>query len=164
MERIALRLREFVVATDEYRKAMATAAGMGTNEATTLGEILHQGPLPPSALVKRLGITSASVTALLDRLEAAGMVERRAHDTDRRSVLVSLTARGHGVVSTMFAMFDADVMSAVREASPEHIAEFSAVLGRISAGLRARAHDADSIVATLSDGSRTRPSGSPEIG
>lgn len=139
MERLAEQLRSVIVATDEYRRAMASAFGVGVHEAAVLGELLHEGPLPPSALVKRLGIASASVTALLDRLEAAGFSRRERHPTDRRSVLVVLTPGGRAAIEASFALFTADVYQAVANSEPEHIREFTVVLAKVAQALRERA-------------------------
>lgn len=59
----------------------------------------------PSYLGDVLGITSGGVTRLVDRLEAAGLVERSYAPLadDRRSVVVSLTARGHEYLDTVLA-------------------------------------------------------------
>ena len=141
MERMAVRLRELIVASDEYRRAMAASIGISTAEAAALGEIRHRGPLSPSMLVRRLGIASASVTALLDRLEAAGLVARGPNPADRRSVLVSLTGRGRAAIDAMFAVFTADIDAAIHQAQPDHVAEFSTTLDRIAEALRARATD-----------------------
>jgi DNA-binding MarR family transcriptional regulator len=145
MERIAARLRELVVAIDEYRRAVAGVTGTGVNEAVALAELLHQGPTSPSVLGKRLGIASASVTALLDRLEMGGLIERTSNPTDRRSVLVVLTPRGRATSEAIFAMFSADISEAVQHAQPEHIEEFAEMLDRIILSLRDRAGDADAI-------------------
>ena len=48
----------------------------------------------PSALTRALMLSPAGMTSRLDRLEAAGFVERVADPGDRRSLLVVLTARG----------------------------------------------------------------------
>ncbi|WP_328457897.1 MarR family winged helix-turn-helix transcriptional regulator [Amycolatopsis sp. NBC_00438] len=151
MERLAEQLRAVIVATDEYRRAMASALGVGVHEAAALGELLHQGPLPPSALVKRLGIASASVTALLDRLELAGLARRERHPTDRRSVLVTLTPAGHAAIDAMFAIFGDDVYAAVERSEPMHIREFTVVLAKIAESLRARAAQSTGITATLTE-------------
>jgi DNA-binding MarR family transcriptional regulator len=45
-------------------------------------------------LGERLQLDSATMTGLLDRLEHAGLIERKAHATDRRVNRVVLTARG----------------------------------------------------------------------
>lgn len=45
-------------------------------------------------LSERLQLDSATMTGLLDRLEHAGLIERKAHATDRRINKVVLTTRG----------------------------------------------------------------------
>lgn len=139
MDRMAVALRELVVATDEYRRVEAAALGVGVAESVALSEVYHRGPLPPSVLVLRLGIASASVTALLDRLTLAGLLERQPNPADRRSVLVVLTPRGRSAVGAMFTMFTEDILRAIQDARPEHVREFTAALGGITASLRARA-------------------------
>lgn len=49
-------------------------------------------------LAKAADLTPASVTAMLDQLEQQGMVERRRSETDRRLVVVSLTAQGRALL------------------------------------------------------------------
>ena len=45
-------------------------------------------------LAKRADLSPASMTAMLDALEKAGMVTRRRSETDRRQVIVALTPAG----------------------------------------------------------------------
>ncbi len=52
------------------------------------------GGLGPSALGRRLGIRSASATALVDRLESAGHVRRVPHPSDRLRQTVTATEAG----------------------------------------------------------------------
>lgn len=70
--------------------------GMGDNELRLVRYLLtakRDGlDVKPSAISRYLGISSASTTALLDRLERAGTLERVSHPTDRRSVLITPTA------------------------------------------------------------------------
>ncbi|GAA3751945.1 MarR family transcriptional regulator [Microbacterium kribbense] len=49
----------------------------------------------PGALAGYLGISSASTTKLLDRLAAAGHIERAAHPTDRRALTIRITQQTH---------------------------------------------------------------------
>ncbi|MEE1620939.1 MarR family winged helix-turn-helix transcriptional regulator [Zafaria sp. Z1313] len=53
------------------------------------------GTVTPGALARHLGITTASITKLLDRLEAGGHVVRSPHPTDRRSQRIEVTAETH---------------------------------------------------------------------
>ncbi|MFO7785449.1 MAG: MarR family transcriptional regulator [Desulfatiglandales bacterium] len=58
-------------------------------------EILNsQGVLKMKELAEKMGVTTGTLTVLVDRLEKAGLVERRPHETDRRSIRVLLTDRG----------------------------------------------------------------------
>lgn len=55
--------------------------------------------LSMSALAAQLALTSGGVTRLVDRVSAAGLVERRACPTDRRVSYVTLTDRGREVLA-----------------------------------------------------------------
>jgi DNA-binding MarR family transcriptional regulator len=64
---------------------------IGLAEVAALEHLQVGGELSPGDLGKRLSMPSASVTALLDRLEGKHMIVRKANPADRRSVLVALT-------------------------------------------------------------------------
>jgi DNA-binding MarR family transcriptional regulator len=53
-------------------------------------------PLTPSEIAARIAVpvTTATITAVLDTLERNGYIERRPHPSDRRRLLVHLTANG----------------------------------------------------------------------
>jgi DNA-binding MarR family transcriptional regulator len=51
-------------------------------------------PMAMSALADRLGIDASYVTTIADQLEERGLIERRAHPTDRRIKSLALTAEG----------------------------------------------------------------------
>ncbi|MEZ5189423.1 MAG: MarR family transcriptional regulator [Schumannella sp.] len=50
-----------------------------------------QTVVTPSAIAAHLGISSASTTKLLDRLEEAGHIVRAAHPSDRRALVITIT-------------------------------------------------------------------------
>jgi DNA-binding MarR family transcriptional regulator len=60
----------------------------------------REGALPLGKIGQRLQVHPASVTNAVDRLEAQRLVRRRAHPTDRRTVLATLTAKGRTVAET----------------------------------------------------------------
>lgn len=56
----------------------------------------HQGIIvTPSAIAAHLGISSASTTKLLDRLEKGGHVRRQTHPSDRRALAISIEPATH---------------------------------------------------------------------
>ncbi|HWD69515.1 MAG TPA: MarR family transcriptional regulator, partial [Solirubrobacteraceae bacterium] len=59
--------------------------------------VLHysrQGELPLGKLSDRLQVHRASVTNVIDKLEASGYVTRIAHERDRRTILARISERG----------------------------------------------------------------------
>src|SRR3989442_14140298 len=67
-------------------KSIASQPICGSDFAV-LEALLHKGPLPVNTIGRKVGLTSGSITAAVDRLEAQELLERRAHRTDRRARL-----------------------------------------------------------------------------
>ncbi len=59
-------------------------------------------PQTMGMLGHRLCVTPRNVTALVDGLEAEGLVRRRPHPTDRRAIYVELTERGAATCTRMY--------------------------------------------------------------
>src|SRR3712207_260301 len=69
-----------------FAAAMARRTGLGLSEMSALEHLQHaHGGLTPTELGKRLSLSSGAITALVDRLERTGHVERRPNPADRRS-------------------------------------------------------------------------------
>jgi DNA-binding MarR family transcriptional regulator len=73
-----------------YRKV---AGGISPVQLQALA-VLAGGDVRMRDLAHRLGLATSTVTRLVDRLEAAGLAERRTERPDRRSVLVGLNKPG----------------------------------------------------------------------
>ncbi|HET6909432.1 MAG TPA: MarR family transcriptional regulator [Mycobacteriales bacterium] len=69
-------------------------------EALVLLHFSRAGELPLSVIGQRLMVHPTSVTNTIDRLAAAGFVERRPNPRDGRGVLARLTDAGRSVVLT----------------------------------------------------------------
>lgn len=80
--------------------------GLSFGEKSLLGQLaMGEGELPMVELAQRLMITKAGMTKMVDRLEDAGLVRRRASKTDRRVVAVVLTAQGRRLQEDIKAKF-----------------------------------------------------------
>src|SRR4051812_33751009 len=88
---LVVALRQLVLASIRFRRTLALELNVGETEITALAYLRQSGELTPRELAAMLGLTSGSMTGLVDRLEAAGYAARRPHPEDRRSVLVSAT-------------------------------------------------------------------------
>jgi DNA-binding MarR family transcriptional regulator len=67
-------------------------------EALVLLTFSRKGSLPLGKMGRRLQVHPTSVTSIVGRLEGAGLVERRPHPQDRRTVLAEITDEGRAAV------------------------------------------------------------------
>ncbi|MCC9173877.1 MarR family winged helix-turn-helix transcriptional regulator [Arthrobacter sp. zg-Y179] len=85
-------------------------------------------------LAERLRIAPRSATEVVDQLTAKGLVERRAHPSDRRATLLTLTEAGERLRKTVLAdrKREADEFFSVLE--PGDRAELARILGELGGG------------------------------
>src|SRR5579864_3811089 len=69
--------------------------------------ILAEGASMPSALAERLTVRRPTITAVVDGLEARGLVQRTPGDLDKRSVTHTLTTKGQRLLAKANAAVDA---------------------------------------------------------
>lgn len=67
-------------------------------EVLVLLHFSREGRLPLGKMGERLMLHQASITNLVDRLEAQGYVRREAHPSDRRMTLAALTEAGRAIL------------------------------------------------------------------
>lgn len=67
----------------------AGVIGVNTTDMQCI-QLLQRGPLTAGELARRTGLTTASMTGVIDRLERAGFVARTRDAKDRRRVVVEL--------------------------------------------------------------------------
>jgi MarR family 2-MHQ and catechol resistance regulon transcriptional repressor len=85
------------------------AMGLGVSDFAVMEALLHKGSLPVNVIGSKVLLTSSSMTAAVDRLEAQGLVERHDDPSDRRARLVSLTKKGARMISTAFRLHAKDM-------------------------------------------------------
>jgi len=90
---------------DALRTAAPGSGVSGLTPALILCELDRTGPTRPTHLQEVTGLTSGGVTKTLDRLEAHGLIARRARvfPDDRRGVSVELTREGMAVAAAICA-------------------------------------------------------------
>lgn len=82
--------REQSSTTVMFHAAASAQAGLGATESKTLDVLQREGAMTAGDLAHHTGLTPASVTALLDRLQHKGFVDRTRDPSDGRRVLVEL--------------------------------------------------------------------------
>ena len=76
------------------RWAILSELGVSPQQAMAISMLKPGEPLPMSALADALHCDNSNITGIVDRLEAAGLAERRADERDRRVKAIALTEKG----------------------------------------------------------------------
>jgi len=104
-----LALRDLVTAGSRVNHVVSRRAGLSETELVTL-EHLSREQIGPAEVARRLEVSTAAATGIVDRLVARGHVERRPHELDRRRTDLHITDSGRaeiiGHLMPMFAALD----------------------------------------------------------
>jgi DNA-binding MarR family transcriptional regulator len=85
-------MERYQAAVDDFDREAARLLGINETDLRCLEILLQDMPeATPRALADRLGLTTGSVTTMLDRLEKAGYLTRSPHPGDRRKLIVRAT-------------------------------------------------------------------------
>jgi DNA-binding MarR family transcriptional regulator len=75
-------------------RATATAEGLSMTESVVISRLDKEGPTTTAELARLEGMRPQSMRTTISALDKMGIVERKAHPTDRRQVFIALTRHG----------------------------------------------------------------------
>lgn len=88
---------EFYEKLSSWEMAVVKDAGYSLPQIHAVEILGACGDLRMKELAEKMGITTGTLTVQIDKMEQAGLVVRKAHQQDRRSILVGLTEHGLAV-------------------------------------------------------------------
>lgn len=80
--------QKYVYTSLQMQETIARKAGFSGTDHKYLGFFLQKGKLTAGELAELTGLTTGSVTALIDRFEKKGLVKRQPDSVDRRKVFI----------------------------------------------------------------------------
>lgn len=106
-------LRAFIELSEEFERSIGAELHVNPTDLQAMEHLLMGGPLGPTELARRVGISTGSATTAIDRLVALGHVTRQPHPSDRRGVLIvpepASRARAMGRLMPMILGIDAEL-------------------------------------------------------
>jgi len=93
-DEILIALRRITRAIDLHSKQLQKQTGLTTSQLIIMDTIARLGTPSPSAIARKIVLSQATVTSILDRLVASGLAVRTRATDDRRQVQISLTEAG----------------------------------------------------------------------
>jgi DNA-binding MarR family transcriptional regulator len=121
------------------RRRTRESMSMSENDLLVLRHLLqaqqHGRFVSPSELARYLGVSTASITAIVDRLETSGHVRRERHTSDRRSIYVVPTADTDSDVRRTLGEMHQRMLDAVVDLSPDETRIVIDTLARLQAAV-----------------------------
>ncbi|WP_369052407.1 MarR family winged helix-turn-helix transcriptional regulator [Kineococcus terrestris] len=133
---LAADVRVAVLRTARRLRATKSDDELSDAQFSVLAHLHTHGPRTPGELAEAEHVRAPSMTRTLAALEGAGLLERTAHPTDRRQVLVSASAAGRATVEATRAARTAWLTARLQHLSPaerEVLAEAARLLREVVA-------------------------------
>jgi DNA-binding MarR family transcriptional regulator len=123
---LVLLLQQFAQASDRYVESTGARHRTHRTDMNALSAIMRfelEGT-PPTAgdLARELSLSSPATSALLERLERSGHIERQRMDKDRRVVRILMTAKAKTDGQAMFGPLATSMMEVISGYSDQEIA------------------------------------------
>ena len=124
---------------DKLRKKVQQECDCTLPQFDVLAQLARNAkPMSFVDLSRQLLVTSGNLTAIVDRLEAAGYVRRERNTKDRRVVWVQLTGRGRRLMEEMIPKHGTDVQEIMSVLSKSDQLELRRILGVLRDSLHSR--------------------------
>ena len=98
-EEALIALRQISRATASDSRKLAKESGLAVSQLLTLQEIARVGSISPSRLAEQVSLSRGTMTIMLRKLEALGMISRAADQHDKRSYFVTLSEKGNAALA-----------------------------------------------------------------
>lgn len=130
-DHLIIRCRALWEAMERFDATARRTLGVGRTDLRALN-LLEIGPLTAGEIGDRLGLTSGSVTALIDRLARAGHVSRGHPAGDRRRVVVELAPETYAAFAAVYGPLGMRVAAAAGSLSDRERAAVDVALQRLA--------------------------------
>ena len=131
-DQIVDALRVYAADNTDVTHHLARWLGVGTADAEAFGQLVYSQsrdtPLTPTLLGRRIGLSTGATTALLNRLEAAGLVVRSREHQDRRIVSLRVPPHVNEQAMRFFAPLSERVELMMQQHPPELLRQIVTVL------------------------------------
>jgi len=121
VDSIKMAGREHSSANVMMLNVIASRLGLNIIEVKTIDILQQMGPLTPGVIAEQTGLATPSVTALIDRLEKKGFVQRVRDTEDRRRVFVTLDKQHYAELYGLFGSFIHSVEQLLEPYSDEQL-------------------------------------------
>jgi DNA-binding MarR family transcriptional regulator len=124
-------VRAYQTAVDNFDQAIADHVGINRTDARCIDLIDQAGGMTAGELARAAGLTTGAVTAVVDRLEAAGFARRVADPADRRRVRIEATEKVWEVNAPLMGPLLEESQPILQDLTDAEIERFTEFLRRV---------------------------------
>lgn len=143
-----IALRRILRATELYARDLAQAAGVTPAQLRVLQIVGEKKDPTAKTLANQMGVSQATVTALVDKLVARELVSRQPSAQDRRQTNITLTTQGEDVLEEAPDALQQRYVRAFAGLADWEQAQLVSSLERVAAMLNVESLDAAPVLAT----------------
>jgi len=143
-----IALRRILRATELYARDLAQAAGVTPAQLRVLQIVGEKKDPTAKTLANQMGVSQATVTALVDKLVARELVSRQPSAQDRRQTNITLTTKGEDVLEEAPDALQQRYVRAFADLADWEQAQLVSSLERVAAMLNVDSLDAAPVLAT----------------
>lgn len=118
----------FIAGAVLHNQAVAARVGIGASDGQVLSLLNVDGPMTAGRIAAVTGLSTGSVTALLDRLERGSYIRRERDPNDRRKVLVVPAIEGQQRLAAHYEEYGTHMQAVLAERTPEELQAIAAFL------------------------------------
>lgn len=98
-ESALVTLRRIMHVADTNARALARRTGLTLAQMIVLEIVAEDDRTTPKEIARRSGVSQATITSLLDKLEGRDLISRRRSEQDRRLMRVAATEKGRKLLA-----------------------------------------------------------------
>lgn len=98
-EEVLVSLRQIIRAMSIHSKSLVKHYGLTSPQLLILQELYHTNQISIGEIARRISLSHATVTDILDRLETKNLILRVRSNLDRRQVFIKITPKAKDIIS-----------------------------------------------------------------
>ncbi len=110
-EEILITLRQITRAMSIYSKSLDKHYGLTSPQLLILHELLQFDQIAIGEIARKISLSQATVTDIIDRLVIKGLVTRTKNNLDRRQVLIKITSNGKNIINKRPSLLQKDFLA-----------------------------------------------------
>ena len=145
-EDVLIALRQIQRKTEQASKKLAAQAGLTPSQLLVMQILAERGEISAGEVSKLTQLKHATITSLVDKLVARGLLMRRRCEEDRRRVWLTLLPEGQNVITSAPDLLQDTFQSRFESLPDWHQAMLVSALERVAALLDAEGLEAAPIL------------------